>query len=440
MATVTCVLLPDTRQMARVVERRCTADPATLFINVPPTLRAPNMAIVLDTVLFALGKDDRLSHLRRDTGPLALAWLSLKERTDAVVADAGQFGDKMLDRIIELFASHEMDVWLLFRSGSGTDHAALGERIDGLIERWGGAIVEEDHLHARWPDQRQRSTKTKRNPEPAGLPVLPRVDGVFFRRALQQTLRPAEFAVIDARLAALVKELRTAIRAAGGNNKSRRLENLLRNRMHDVGDFEELHLLVRAMQIAGMCEGFNVKVSSRALYGASVTVPRRGQAVSEGWWEVLDQYRDPDIGATGALYLTDVDPDTISTLPIKAVDASAADQVIVHLADRDVVIAGPEQRFLRALLAWRYLADASPEDPLFATHRDRAKLFGVRRAYISAQSRRVAEVGIRLGAAEAKGKFPSAQQWLRRYGISISKLTKDGTANRVASTKNKSAA
>lgn len=414
-ATVTCVIVPDTRATWRWAEALGVQYPDVLVVDVPP-LKAPTLADVADAALVGLHKDERLSYMRREASPLVNAWLSLGEHADAVVVDAGAWPDELVDETLVWLGAHGINAWLMFATGPDTDHAALGEQIDELAERWHAQIVDQAALRDRWPARRRPRA------EPAGpLPVLPRVDGCVFRAAIRDTLTAEEFDLVDARLVTLVRELRDEVVGLFGDNKKRKFEQLLRSRMHDTGDVEELHLLVRAAQIAGLSTGYLVNVNPVTFFGGCRALPRRGEGVDKRWWVKLDAYRDPDVGAVAAFYLAGLDLPVIADLTVADVDDTSG-TVTVTVGDSPVPTPAPGARFVRALVAWRRLSGAGEGHRLFKTHRPLTAGPGVSPRHIASLLYQPGEIGVRCSPQPIRLTQPSALQWLARYGISIVKL------------------
>jgi hypothetical protein len=408
---LTIVLTPDTREAAIAAETASCGRPGFVVIDVPPSTKR-DLADVADAVLVGLGKDERLSVIRRAATPLAAAWLSLGEHTDAVVWDAGQLSDQLLDETVEWLASFGIHTWLHFTAGPWVDTDGTAERIDRLADGWAAEVVTSDDLASLWPEPTQPID------EPAeDLPVLPRIDGTLFRSTMRDTLEPEAFAVVDARYCALVVELRSELRELTGTNKTRRFEQLLRNRMHDTGPVEDLHLLARAAQVAGLIEGFHVAVNPVMLFGGSATVPRRGQAGPGRWWVKLDAYRDPDIGAVAALFLAGVDIEDLRKITLDMIEIG--DDVTVATPGRDlIVVPEPGARFVRALVTWRHLSGGG-SDFLLVNHRTDA----VSQSYASAVLQTPMETGVIAAAVPVRPVHPSPKAWLARFGITISKTT-----------------
>lgn len=415
--TVTLALVPDTRAVARWAETGPGRTPGTVLVDVAPTKR-PDLRDVAEAVLVGLGKDERLTAQKRLGVPLATGWLSLGERTEAVVLDAGALSDGLLAEMLGWFGGLSVDTWLLFAVGPECDHDALGDRIDALAANWGAAVVDHDGVKAHWPARRTPAAQTVAELE---LPILPRVDGRVFREALRADLDDATFARIDGQCGSLVRGLRAEVSAFTGTHKSRKFENLLRNRMHDTGPTEELHLLVRAAQIAGLVEGYNVSVDSVAFFGGCIGVPRRGQGVEQGWWTHLDAYRDPDVGATAAMYLAGLAPEHLVGLTAADVEGQGDGTVTVAVPGEEapIVVSEPGSRFVRVLVAWRVAAGAEPSDRLFTTHRKAEVSY----SHVSTMLRTPNEVGVRYAASPIRKVNPNVQTWLLRYGITISKLS-----------------
>lgn len=135
----------------------------------------------------------------------------------------------------------------------------------------------------------------------------------------------------------------------------------------------------------------------------------------------LDGYRDPDIGATAAMYLAGLDPEYLVGLAVADIEAIGDGAVAVAVpGDADpVVVSAPGARFVRALVAWRIAAGADPDDLLFTTHRKASVTY----SHVSNMLRTPGEVGVRYAASPVRKSQPNSQTWLLRYGITISKLS-----------------
>lgn len=415
--TITIALVPDTRLVARWTETGPGRTPGTVLVDMPPT-KSPDLRDVAEAVLAGLGKDERLTAMKRLGVPLATGWLSLGERTEAVVLDAGALSDALLTEMLGWFGGLGVDTWLLFTIGPECDHDALGERIDTLAANWGATIVDHDDVKAHWPTRRTSAAQVA---DEFALPVLPRVDGSVFREALRADLDDVTFARVDARCRDLVQELMAEVAGLTGTHKSRKFENLLRDRMQDTGPTEELHLLVRAAQMAGLAENYQVSVDSVAFFGGCIGVPRRGQGIEQGWWTRLDAYRDPDVGATAALYLAGLAPEHLVELTAADIEDLEDETLAVAVPGEEdpIIVSGPGVRFVRALVAWRVAAGAEPWDRLFTTHRKAEVTYH----HVSTLLRTPGEVGVRYAASPIRKSQPNAQTWLLRYGITISKLS-----------------
>lgn len=419
-AATIVVTADDTGTLADI-ERRATAADRTILIDVRVGNRN-RFDRVAEAILDGLGKDPNVTSMRRTAQHLAAGWLSLGEHDDAVVADAGQLSDPLLIETVDFLRSFGIRPWLMFAVGTEDDPEDTQERIDTLA----------DAVHATVEDRARYDTlfttatpaQSTREGRGAAMPVrltLPRVDGCLFRTFVHERFRADDANEIDAKLRDHVTDLDAVLVSIDGQMKSRQFAGHLRNRMHDTGDTEELHLLVRAAQIAGLRRGWHVTVDPIMFFGAEAALPRRGKAETFDWWNQLDRYADPDVGAVAALYLAGVDCGAIPDINVGDITPGDDGSVTVQTTAGVVTIeACHGARFLTALRAWRLDSGAGEHDAALVTHRTDVGISSRLPPRILATA---AEVGAVVAKAPIRKKHPDPVTWLKSYGIEISKLT-----------------
>lgn len=430
VSDVTVVVTSDDRATlidAQTLDRRYDR---TLVIDPEPRDRH-NLRFISDAVLAGLGKDERFTTLRRSSIPIASGWLYLDEHDHAVICDASLINNQLLAEAIEWLTGFGLHVWIMYPINKLDWADDTAQRIDELADTVGADIIDHATFTATFPAPTQDTTVDADRDNPLGLSgtvILPRVDGSVFRTVLRDRLDPDDFTVVDEQLRAMVTDLYVEFAGITGASKTRQLNRLLRHRMHDTGDLEDLHLLVRAAQIAALRAGWHIKVDPITFFGAAHALPRRGQAITENWWKTLDRYTDPDIGATAALYLADIDRDRFADLNLNDIVIGADGTVTVTTPDGPVTITDTHgARFIRALVAWRVFAGAEGDDPVFVTNRTDK---GISARYSSVTIRTTAEVGIVYAPTPIRLKHPDADVWLRRYGITTAALEYKTVKNR----------
>jgi hypothetical protein len=406
-------VIGDSTKWTRWLQDRAGHHPQAFVIDVPP-LSAARGQDVAEAVLEGLGKDRRLRVAKRTVETLAAAWLSVTDRTDAFVADATGLPERVLDDVIALLEGFGIRPWLVVPWGEHHDADERARTADALVDRYGGELLGPDDFVLAWPDAEREE------PAPAPeWPIVPRVDGHFFRPAVRDLLEPDDAAMVDRYFVEAVKSFRTALAAVTGKTKSRQFEKTLRARMHEAVTDEEVVTIVRAAQVAGSLTQFHVAVNPVRLYGACTVLPRRGHVVRDDWWVKLARYPDPDVPAIATLHIAEFDLNDILQLDTDSVTAGEAGTVTVTGASGTTgTFAGPPAEFIRAAVAWRLFSAGA--GPLFSTHRA-ASISNVRLGHLA---RAPMEIGIRHTGTKAYRTEQTATRWLANYGIEIHRNTK----------------
>jgi hypothetical protein len=411
-------VLEDRRDLFGWVLGRRAHHPGVVGVQVGVVDRQ-SIGGVADAVLAGLGKDPWLSVSVRPTELLAGAWLSTGEVTDALIGYPQLLSDWLLPEVVAWFVGLGVRPWLLFTTFD--NEPAITEAAAKVAVSWGVEVVGADVVDEAWPDTATSST-VPASATMSGLPTLPRVDGLKFRSACRDLLSTDDFATVDARLLRLVAEMRTDMAGLAKQNQTRLFERLLWPRVAAASDTEELLLIVRAAQIAGVTHGFHITVDTAVLLGAAEALPRPGLAGPQRWWEHLDIYRDPDPGAAAALYAAGVDPETMPTLTVGDVAENK-----VRCGDDEIPVT-EGARFVEALVMLRRLAGAADGEALFTTHRATSVrpqhiaglLWGVR-----------THAGVAVAPTPPSRRLPAAASQLGRYGIRVSKVRDPGSRGRL---------
>lgn len=359
-----------------------------------------------DSILTALGKDDALYTLKRPVEAVAGAWLSLGEITDLVVAEAHALTPALVTDLIE-FAGPVVDrIWLLVR----TDHRTI-DMLTAVRQHTRPIDSSETDLIDRFPDR----PATELAPAPVRLP---RVDAIAFRRACRQLLDPAACAAVEAELDATISRYTDSVAASTDRHRTRALSRVLLAELRDASTTEQLILRARAAQLAGLLLGFHIRIDTTVLVGAAEALPRPGRAATDRWWDQLDAYRDPDIGAVCAAYTADVPPAALPALRVRDVTVLSGGAVDVHVNGTAVHVAADNgARYLAALKALRSYQQVDEDAPLFATHRA-AQVTEGHILRLLAHPR----AELRLAVAPPRITRTGHDQLLNRYGITITKL------------------
>jgi hypothetical protein len=426
MGTITpvAVVAASSRALNRWVGDRARHYPSVVAVDVPP---AADMSIdlVCNAVLAGLGKDSELTHGKTAPVPLTEAWLSLGEHTDVVFVEAQLIQVGVIDAAIDLFARYGVRTWLIV-SPPPADPEAVEKHLGRVTDR-GGETVDEAALRAQFPNVHR--------PAPTAVtstrPRLPRTSGYTFRSACRDLLDADHFAEVDAKFVAAVLELRDEIGSISGAAKGRTLMRKLQQRLVETCDTDELILWTAAAQVAVLPYQFMVTVHLPTLLGAAEGLPRRGKAEAEGWWEALNAYRDPHIGAVAALYHAEIDPEKIRLIERTHVTPRDPAGLVTVLVDgSEHEIRGPSARFVEAQRVYRELATVGQSEFLFATHR----AGHVRLKHVNNQLLvPAAELDVQLAVGPVRVRHPDADRWLQRYGIRVEKLTYSPTDQAVAS-------
>jgi hypothetical protein len=365
-----------------------------------------------ETVLVGMGKDPWLSVSKRSAELLAGAWLSLGETSDVVVGYAQQVSERLMPTLLTWLCGFGVRPWLIYTHHG--NEAAITERAAKVAADWGVDVAGADDIDAAFPDVAAVAPAAA---APAGLPRLPRVDGMVFRSMCRDLLDPGDFVVVDAEFTAAVAGYRDALRDFVPKYVTRQYAQVVRDRLAAADSTERLLLLTRAAQVAGVTSGVHVTVDTTVLVGAAEALPRPGLANPEGWFDRLDVYRDPDPGTVAALYVAGCDSEDMPTITLGSVTTNSDGSVtIADAVHRYEVRAGA--RYVSAMAAMRALAGAEPGDTLLATHRAER----VRPQFVSKQLYGTAiDTGVQVGSNVRSRRHPDATQWLARYGVTFAK-------------------
>lgn len=405
------VVVEDRRDLVTWVLSRRTHHPSVVGIDVGIEERQ-SLSGFAETVMVGMGKDPWLSVSKRSAELLAGAWLSLGETSDVVVAYAQQVSERLMPTVVSWLCGHGVRPWLVFTHHS--NEATIAERAAKVAADWGVEIVGAAELEAAFPDV---TAEPPAAAAPAGLPRLPRVDGMVFRSTCRDRLDADDFPAVDAEFTAAVAEYRTALRGFGPKYLTRQYAQVVRVQLAAADSTERLVLRARAAQVAGVTSGVRVTVDTTVLIGAAEALPRPGLAEPEGWFDRLDVYRDPDPGAVAALYVAGCDPEDMPDLTLGSVTTNPDRSVTVaDAAHHYEVRAGA--RYVTAMAALRALSGAEPGDTLLATHRAER----VRPQFVSKQLYGAdTDTGVQVGSNVRSRRQPDATQWLARYGVTFAK-------------------
>lgn len=365
--------------------------------------------------MLGLRKDPHLAYTKRWAAPLAAGWLLANDIRHVVVVDAPDYSLDARTELAAWFGGLGVRVWFTWTDPTSPDPAPSSVCADAVR-------VEAEEFWATFPD---KVTRAATDPPAGALPRLPRVDGTVFRSACRDLLDPEAFAAVDEQFRELVAELRPKVRAHARPTNKYDLR-LLRRLIDHAPDTEELLLRVRAAQVAYLLEGRHVVVNTTALLGAAEALPRRGFSVSQQWWDRLEAYWDPDVPAAVALHHAEVTVDELCSLTLADVKLKTPDEVVVSVGREDeplvAHIDGPPARFVTALVVFRLVSGAGPDERLFVTHRAGhiARKFAADRLMRDPET----EVGVwvrhRLDRRQTSDGF-----WLHRYGVGLTKLFKE---------------
>lgn len=403
------VTAPSSRELNRWLNERRHHHPHVVAVDTPPA-DFVDLKQMCAALCDGLGKSTELWEGKSSTVETTRAWLSLGEIADALVIDAQLLRPRLLDEFVELAALHKVRVWLVI-AGEHPGH------VEVAVGR-GGRVASIDELQDRFCDQAAASVV---GGEP---PVrLPRVQGWVFRSTCRDLLEPDEFENVDRRFCAEVRDLREQFHNLSGRLVSRQAVRIIRNRLLDAPDTDTMLLTAAAAQVAGITERFLVTVHLPTLLGAAETLPRVGRAVPERWWERLDTYRDPSVGAIAALYHLEIDPDQIRVVERTNVTArNTSGEITVTVNGVEHVIAGPAARFIEAQRVYRELVTSGDEHYLFSSHRP-GKV-GIR--HINKQLLVPgAELGVAVAESPVRRKHPDPTRKLARYGVKVSRIERD---------------
>lgn len=412
------VTVASSRDLTIWANTRRHAHPRVFAIDVAPA-ETLTFDAVCHAVLVGLGKNPALTITAASPTAAASAWLSLHEHTDAFVVEAQLLPIRFLDELIDMLCDHAVTPWLLL---DGEQEAHL-EAVTGR----GGIVVTEDEFRARFPGDPDTAAPGDAVRSPGRLP---RVSGFVFRAACRDLLDPRDAADVDARFVTAVTEIRSAIGDLAGANKSKQVTQLVRHRVLDSADADDLFLQVCAAQVAALPLGFLIDVDISTLIGAAEVLPRRGRAGVEKWWELIDAYIDPRIGATAALFNAEIDPGRMAS--INRADVSAPDNdgsVLVTVDGESHVVSWPSSRFVLAQCAYRDHATAGDAHRLLSTHRPGAAQLRHVTGHIAAPA---ADLGVRLAKPPVREKRIDPVKEMSRYGISVRKLAYTPKSSKVA--------
>lgn len=406
------VRCPAGRDQVRWLLDRHRHHPEVVTLNPPACLRL-ELHEIAEAALENLGHDRDLMAGTRSAETLAIAWMQAGGITDALLVDAQIHPADRVRAAVEWLLTVGARPWLCITRPDPYDRAAIA--VEDLAAEYGGATVAYTKLADRFADVTQ----------PAGtqvdLPGVPYVDGVVFRPVCKALLAPEDFARVDTRFVATVRQVRAALRADTDRQRGRGARHIIRGILEDARSLEELIIDARAVQVGALALGVHVRVSMPALIGGDATIPRRGQLARTSAWEKLARYRDPDVGAVAALYFGGFDPETIPALTIADAQIRADGRVTITGPDGTVIVDEPQAKFLRALIIYRRLTAENDQARLLHTHRAET----VRTHHISALLTRPAtEVGVALAPTPIRATQLSSELWLTRHGITVEVVTR----------------
>jgi hypothetical protein len=262
---------------------------------------------VAGAVLTGLGKRPDLTMVKRNAEHVAAAWLLHGAATDLVLLDAQMSSGLLLPELVEWFCGLGVRPWVVFTTVEEPPHSTtrrVRKAAAEFADQWGVGVSDEVVLREAFP------SLDSVPPAPAkpssGLPLLPRCDGVVFRTMCKRLLPPAEFRKVDRRFVAAVKELRVSVSEAideSDRQKGRVLARVLRAKLEQARDTEEMVLFARAAQVVVLARGWQMSIDPVLFVaGPPRPVPERRSRRLRSAWATLDQYRDPDFGAAAALH------------------------------------------------------------------------------------------------------------------------------------------
>lgn len=374
---------------------------------VDPAPTAASAEDIYRAILDSLDKNPLLSTRRPEPRAAASAWLRHTPCKRLVICDAQFLHAKPVAKVGNWFASLGIQtVWMYGLPAPITNRLVTPEdkeqdELDAAVE-YQRAAKRANKAHAKFvnvtgftstpmdiKDFPSLAEPTNQNTEPVDtqpnrFPVVPRVDGAFFRSNCRTTLTAPEFAVVDRAVLTILKRLEHDVAVTSDSNMVRPFQRSLLHIIDEAATVDEAIVAARAAQIFGLRHGWFIKVNIDTLVFAVETLPSIGLAERQDWAQAFDAYADPTHPAMTALSIAGFDGDQIAAITIDQLtlnpdgsftatritpqgncEPECAKHCDLHEATEQRSIDGAGARFLRVYLDYRQLAAQSYEDRLF---------------------------------------------------------------------------
>jgi hypothetical protein len=378
--------------------------------------------VLAEDILTALGVHSDASGAARDEGLdwlLAHAWLAAHQVRDLIIGHVEWLSPALITEVALLAAGTGSRLWLL-------TEPSLNDAQHETLTSWQPGSISWRDFAAQFPDVALFTSAATADDAGTGAPVagpehgfpttLPAEDFPTFRAACRRVLAPAQFAQVDALLAAKTARLARHLDEHPDATTPPAIADYLHQCYRNLPTETELLTATRAAQIVLFTRGWFLQVDTAGLLATAADTPRPG-ARTPHHWRRLGVYRQPHRGSICALAAADLDLTQMAGLTIADV---AEDGSSITIDGRQRSVETGAQVYLRAQLPIRGATGATPGSPLL-TRADGQPLAARAMADIINQAR--TDTGLAVTSRRVARERPRADRWFTRWGVSLQPLT-----------------
>ena len=375
-------------------------------------------------LLVALGRRRDVSGVGRDAvddRALAQIWLAASGAEDLIVTDLAPLPADVLAELLLLACGAGVRLWLV------ADGALDQLHLDVLAD-WPVTPVPRADFDRYWT-LGEVEPASERQPEPVDDPwpsEVPDVDWPVYRAETRRQLSATHFDVVDTVYVDAFTATRQWVRHRDTLDEQQ-VATYLRKQLSTLTCTSQMTTVVRAVQAACFLDDWLIQVDLLRLLAAGDT-SIRAAAEDPTTWRRLRAYPEPHRAVICALTAAGLDAGSQIRLTVGDV---AADGTHVRSDGRSVPIHPDAAAFLRALLDLRRLHGATDDNVLLATAGGAALSAKQLATVLTAAAR---ELGVALVNGQVLRSDNDAPSWLRRRGISVTRLVPDETTRAQART------
>ena len=346
-----------------------------------------------------------------DASMLAPVWLHVDGITDLIVSGAEAITEPHLVEMLLVAQAADVGLWLV------ADHI-LSAPLVAVLEDWPVEVIDQETFDQQW------SPVSGAQPAPVGgleerwPTALPASDFPTFLTDVRRLLNREDADAVEHAYRAAVDL--AATRFASTHITEEEIVSVLKEAMAGAVTLARCVTAVRGVQVAEFAAGWHIQFDE-AVFGGSGDHPIVATVADPLTWRRLVAYLPPYRGAVCAMFAAGGDPRLLAGI---TVDDVTADGTSVQVGGARLQLPAGAERSVRALRLERIFDGAAGDDLLFGWTDDP---FHIRRfKIVVAEAAR--DLGLVFFAGRTIARSETPPKWLRRNGITVSRLSSRAAA------------